>query len=215
MRVSLESRYGTWRVASGSDASAKTTLPNAVRDELMATASWKRAPSALDLASRSEPAKSTKLSETLSAAPSTSVSTFESPCLGKYTLKTVCDLEDWMLAAVLAVARRAKPRSMIRRTSARSFAGKRVSPLTWTRPPGASRIFRFSLTPCRRPAAVCLRTALIAACVSVGAGTCCNDARVEVLEALPREPLAAPPAAAASASSDSSSSSGTAAASPS
>jgi len=84
----------------------------------MDTASLKCMPSALDLARRSEPAKSTKLRLVPVRAAPVSPAALE---LSRCTVKTVCDLDEPELAAVAAVARFDKPCSMIRRISMTCF----------------------------------------------------------------------------------------------
>ena len=107
MYVSFESRYGTCFSCCASEA---MTVPSAESDLLIACVSLSAAPTAPDLSSRSEPARSTRCSfERRSVAAPTGR-------LSRLAVKTQCEREDVAFIVVSATARLVSP--MKRRLSA-------------------------------------------------------------------------------------------------
>mmetsp|Transcript_9726 Transcript_9726/g.18322 ORF Transcript_9726/g.18322 Transcript_9726/m.18322 type:complete len:222 (+) Transcript_9726:338-1003(+) len=130
MRVSLQSRYGTWLPGSPC-TSASTTLPRVVRLELMLFISTSRWPSDSLFFRRSDPARSTMLSLPWTVCPSGSL------CV-RVRVKMVCEREDTSFIAVDSVCRSAAPALRMAVASSMVVRVCSSTPFTYTLPCSSS-----------------------------------------------------------------------------
>ena len=147
IRVSRESRYGTWLPFFIGSPSTLMTFPSASRPQLMLIASFSRSPVALVRFWRSEPARSTKWN-----LESRTSSWIEPSAAGKRcsseSVKMAWEREETEFISVLPVVRAIAPASSSCSVSAHDETTTSVSPLTLIVPSGASRIMMFVRSRC-------------------------------------------------------------------